>query len=328
MKKLIAVILMFTFVLTAFAGCGATGVKAGSSSASSADVQSAPASKPMPETLPLTDNDEAGGADAYAGAGNHADSIYYGNPDFYRMNSNDHLTILPAFKTVQQTTEYCCGATSAYLSLSYLGVTDYSEWDLCLRGGVSVDADTPQALPGSADNFYEYGATVKKMSAMLSGIDGVEILESSYREDYAQDELLTEQDGVSGNNVGNLPGKFASTSLYASENTEDTEAWVENAADSYFVRWLTGHLNAGNCVMVEWSDWDGHWQVVIGYDTMGTPGVGDDVIIFADPYDTSDHWQDGYYYYPAERWFTMWKDRNVAEKPFQLQPYIVIGKTA
>ena len=78
--------------------------------------------------------------------------------------------------------------------------------------------------------------------------------------------------------------------------------------------------------MVEWADWDGHWQAIIGYDNNGTPGIGDDILIFADPYDTSDQWQDGYYYYPLERWFYMWSDRNVAPKPYQLQPYIIIDK--
>ena len=51
-----------------------------------------------------------------------------------------------------------------------------------------------------------------------------------------------------------------------------------------------------------WSQsWGGHWQVIIGYDTMGTETTQDDVIIVADPYDTTDHNQDGYGVYPAER---------------------------
>ena len=29
-------------------------------------------------------------------------------------------------------------------------------------------------------------------------------------------------------------------------------------------------LAAGNPIMVGWNDWGGHWQVIIGYDTMGT----------------------------------------------------------
>ena len=54
--------------------------------------------------------------------------------------------------------------------------------------------------------------------------------------------------------------------------------------------------------------------------------TGDDTLIFADPYDTSDHWQDGYSIFPLEKFFYMWQDRKVAPKPYQLQPYIIIDK--
>lgn len=60
-------------------------------------------------------------------------------------------------------------------------------------------------------------------------------------------------------------------------------------------------LADGKPIMVGWNDWGGHWQVIIGYDTMGTETTQDDVIIVADPYDTTDHNQDGYGVYPAER---------------------------
>ncbi|NLB38430.1 MAG: hypothetical protein GX810_04175, partial [Clostridiales bacterium] len=40
-----------------------------------------------------------------------------------------------------------------------------------------------------------------------------------------------------------------------------------------------------------------------GYDTMGTETEQDAVLIVADPYDTTDHNQDGYGVYPAERFY-------------------------
>ena len=49
--------------------------------------------------------------------------------------------------------------------------------------------------------------------------------------------------------------------------------------------------------------WGGHWQTIIGYDTMGTETTQDDVIIVADSYDTTDHCQDGYGIYGAERFY-------------------------
>lgn len=52
--------------------------------------------------------------------------------------------------------------------------------------------------------------------------------------------------------------------------------------------------------MIDWNDWDGHCQVIIGCDTMGTEIEQDDVFIVADPYDTTDNNQDGYSIYSAE----------------------------
>ncbi len=270
------------------------------------------------------DIDASGGADAYARAGDHAKSIYFAHPDYYNMKSNDHLTILSHFKTFQQTTNTSCAAASALMALQHLGVTTYTENDLCVLGRVSVDEDTAGALPGSADDFYEFGAGVDKLHELFTAINGVEIVETSWRATWTAADLVKAGDGFTPNDEGNLYPTFATAALYAAENNDKTDQWVDNAADSYFVKWLTGHIKAGRCVMVEWGDWDGHWQIIIGYDTMGTPSAGDDVIIFADPFDTGDHWQDGYYAYPAERWYYMWKDRNYAPKPFQLQPYIVI----
>ncbi len=60
-------------------------------------------------------------------------------------------------------------------------------------------------------------------------------------------------------------------------------------------------LAQGTPILIGWNDWGGHRQVIIGYDTMGTETEQDDVLIVADPYDTTDHNQDGYGVYGAER---------------------------
>ena len=279
--------------------------------------------KNMPITIAGEDLDENGGANSYNNDGDHEKSPYWNNPDFYQMKSNDHLTIIPEFETFQQTTEWSCGPSSVLMVLYHYGIESYTEWDIAVGSETSVDKDAPNAEPGSANNYYEYGASVRDLCQFLETVPEVEIVDTSYIENYSKDDLITSKDGFTENDIDNLFPSFSANALYASDNADDTELFVEDAADSYFVSWLCGHLKANRPVLVEWGDWDGHWMVIIGYDTMDTPSVGDDVIIFADPYDTSDHWQDGYYYYPAERWFTMWKDRYVAEKPYQLQPYIV-----
>ena len=76
---------------------------------------------------------------------------------------------------------------------------------------------------------------------------------------------------------------------------------VDDIYDVFTLGYIQETLKAGNPVMIGWNDWGGHWQAIIGYDTMGTETEQDDVIIVADPYDTTDHNQDGYGTYGAER---------------------------
>ena len=76
---------------------------------------------------------------------------------------------------------------------------------------------------------------------------------------------------------------------------------VDSVHDVFTFDYIQETLKAGNPIMIGWNDWGGHWQAIIGYDTMGTDVEQDDVIIVADPYDTTDHNQDGYGVYPAER---------------------------
>ena len=86
---------------------------------------------------------------------------------------------------------------------------------------------------------------------------------------------------------------------------------------------IVDYIDGGIPIMVDWVDWAGHWQVLIGIDTCGTDTPYDDVLIFADPYDVTDHKQDGYYTYPLGRFFGMWREGPCAQKaqPYQ-QPFV------
>lgn len=293
---------------------------------STASTAASDIAKAKPQMIePKSDIDEYGGADYYDNVGDHPDSKYYVNPDFYNMKSDDELTIISNFKTFHQTSEWSCGNATTLMVLEHFGIDDYSEWDVAVKSGAGLDKDVAGAEPGTANNFPEYGTSVDDIIKFFDTIGGFKIVQSSYIADYKASDLIKEGDtSVPSNDWGNLPGTFESVSLYSSENDPNTDKWVEDAKDSYFVKWVVTNLKADRPIMVEWSDWDGHWQAIIGYDTQGTPGIGDDVIVFADPYDTSDSWQDGYYYYPAERWFYMWSDRAVAPKPYQLQPFVIV----
>lgn len=96
------------------------------------------------------------------------------------------------------------------------------------------------------------------------------------------------------------------------ETIEEVESFFVNTIDS------------GTPIMVDWVDWAGHWQVLIGIDTCSSETPYDDVLIFADPYDVTDHKQDGYYTFPLGRFFGMWREGACAEKaePY-VQPFII-----
>ena len=61
-----------------------------------------------------------------------------------------------------------------------------------------------------------------------------------------------------------------------------------------FKNFILKNLYEDTPIIVENVEWDGHWRVIIGYDTLGTENNLDDVLIMAEPYDVSDHDQDGY----------------------------------
>ncbi|HWQ68106.1 MAG TPA: C39 family peptidase [Methanospirillum sp.] len=86
---------------------------------------------------------------------------------------------------------------------------------------------------------------------------------------------------------------------------------------------LRENLMRGIPTMVGWADWGGHWQLVVGYDTIGTDQIDDDVIIFADSLDITDHDQDGYYVFSAERFYDMWVVPQFFLEDQSVRPWIV-----
>lgn len=78
-----------------------------------------------------------------------------------------------------------------------------------------------------------------------------------------------------------------------------------------FLDFVDENLKQGIPIMVENVEWGGHWRVIIGHDTMGDANGVNDVLILADPYDTSDHYQDGYSIISAERFYYMWFDAQL-----------------
>jgi hypothetical protein len=190
------------------------------------------------------DIDPAGGANARERKGDHMDSPYFSRLDFYNMASTGSLTILPKFKTIQQTGEWSCGPAAALMVLEYFGVRgDHDDLSLAM---LRPQKDEPGPT------------TLRQELKILEAAGGLEMISTL---DY-QDRL-----------------------------------------DDFHLSGIRDFLKAGMPVLICWNDWGGHWQVIIGYDDMGTEIEQDDVIIVADPYDSTDHNQDGYGVYSAERFF-------------------------
>jgi predicted double-glycine peptidase len=239
MKKLIVLFALLSVILT---GCGGS-----------------PSASPSAETrgnytdemkIPYTVDLQEWGADSVERDGDHEASPYFSRLDYYNMESTETLTILPRFRTYQQTSEWSCGVAASLMVLDYFDrLGDYSEESLAeLR----------------SNGLNEEATSLRDIVRIFETVGGFTI-----------------------------------------QSTYDFES--EDAAGEYMsLEQIQATIAGGKPVLVAWNDWGGHWQAVIGYDTMGTETVQDDVLIMADPYDTTDHNQDGYGVYGAERFYSNW----------------------
>ncbi|MDR1361313.1 MAG: C39 family peptidase [Rickettsiales bacterium] len=205
--------------------------------------------------------------DEFYGASQHRSSRYYKRHDYYNMKSNDELTILPHFKTFQQTSNTSCGAASVLMVLDYYNRLD--DWDeKNLEELVKLPSNGK--VPGSK--------SLRNIIEMFKGV-----------------------------------GRFDIYSTFdAGKNVDEV----------FTLKFIRETLAAGNPIIIGWNDFGGHWQVIIGYDTMGTETELDDVLIVADPYDVTDHWQDGYGIYPAIRFiynfdfYNLFPEKELPHKTF------------
>ena len=95
-------------------------------------------------------------------------------------------------------------------------------------------------------------------------------------------------------NVFDSLNEMSDEPIWDYESTYDFVDEDGNLDDAYLsTEWILAHLEAGVPILVGWNSFGGHWQVIIGYDTMGTASTADDVLILADPYDSTDHINDG-----------------------------------
>ena len=146
MKKALA-LLLTTAALFGLTSCGqsASG-QPDSGSVNAGSVNTVPEKAPLMEMA--EDLDPNDGADLAAGANDHADSEYYGHPDFYNMKNSDRVTIIENYQSLQQTNAWTCGCCAVLSALNHFGVDKYTEWDLAVAMKTSTDMDVEGAEPG------------------------------------------------------------------------------------------------------------------------------------------------------------------------------------
>lgn len=230
-----------------------------------------------PDTEALGDNGLAGAATGgYERSGDHEYSAYYKTFDFYNMEDDDTLKILTGFQTVQQATEWSCGMASAAMVMNWYDMLE-DETEMSL-GAVREEKEYPGSLLTDMEDVFAY--MNEEHGHDWIWFTNKDLDDPEGEESYIGDYCL--QAGTMEEWYGLIP--------YLLENDIP--------------------------MMIGWDEWGGHWQVIVGYDDMGTPeATQDDVLILADPYDTTDHNQDGYVIESFERlvygWYTSYDEDNL-----------------
>ncbi len=184
------------------------------------------------------------------------------------------------------------------------GVTDFSNlpdetyWPF-IDYYNATSSDTLTMLTGYRTSMQVTGGTCGMASA-LSALDWFGL-----RGD------LNEKDMIALRQPNKKWGGFTSlaqlTSVFKNlEKAHITRGWkLQSSYDDPYAlfdpAWVQATLAGGSPIMVGWNSWGAHWQVIIGYDDMGTEGTNDDVLIMMDPYDSTDQDNDGYTLQSYER---------------------------
>jgi len=207
------------------------------------------------------------------------DSYYNNKVDYYTgKGTTKSLKLIKKFDTYIQNQGYTCGDCAAMMVLNY--------YTKC-----GMNEDKVAELVTAMDTNADYGTDIADMKAYFDDLGWTTTV-----------------------NYNGTPAAISGTKAteYYNENIDGVAA--DGSSDPYEgLRFLKENVDKGIPTLVEWIDWGGHWQVVIGYDQCGTKGwtkedIRDDVIIMADPGDKTDHNWNGYYEVPAARFFYMWYD--------------------
>lgn len=94
----------------------------------------------------------------------------------------------------------------------------------------------------------------------------------------------------------------------------------ENSNDGTALHWIQRCLFRGIPPLVCWSDWGGHWCVVIGYVSGGTGLPKNDTVVLMDPVESGQR-----LFVNAARFYSMWYDGQHFERVYY-RPMVLISR--
>ncbi len=175
--------------------------------------------------------------------------------------------------------------------------------------------DTRTILP----RFSPYQQTMAKTDGLACMLMVLNYFGEDVTEEFTETQLMMRYEELNGTNVSSATNGTTVKGLVELFNDigylADGNPFIPSSTGSSvkaveFTDYLITEMELGNIVMVRFQDGiNFRWHVVIGVDTMGenlTYLVRDNVFIFADPCDDSDHYQDGYSISSASRFATWW----------------------
>ena len=128
--------------------------------------------------------------------------------------------------------------------------------------------------------------------------------------------------------MNNTNAVLRSLGYSTTSNADFTEETMPFNDELSFSKWVAKTIENGDAIIVHTADWAAHYLTIIGVDNMGTPDYsGDDVLILADPFDTTDHLQDGYNIWGLERFYAMWQYThiiNIRDEEYTHSQFIVV----
>lgn len=186
--------------------------------------------------------------------------------------------------------------------------------------------------------FSPYQQTMADTSGIACVLMVLNYLGYDVKNQYSEIELLEKYEKVNEKKVygsGTTPKGLERLveSLDLGFEVDTTEQKFSNKEHAREV--IEDCLNEGKFLLVRWqSPADFGWKVVIGYDDMGLvmncetkelrDYINDDVLIFAEPNDKYDHFQDGYTVAKMKEFHMWWLNMNAAGSITNKYNYVII----